>query len=229
MKNNSLKIIIILLMLLSFTGISIDSAAQCTNNSNYGNLANAPAIIGATSQFSACNYAGEYSTCSAGFNVGHIYSANITVLPGAYITVRQGAYNGAVVAFGPAPLTFAAPTTGPLYFHWNTNISCGTQNSCYTTTLTYVSAGAPPTVSSFTPLSGCAQTQTVTITGTDFTGVTAVQFGGVNAASYTVVNSTQINAIPASGATGTISVTTPLGTGTSAGTFTVNPDRKSVV
>ena len=80
----------------------------------------------------------------------------------------------------------------------------------------------PPTVTSFTPTSGCSSTQMVSITGTSFIGVTAVRFGGTNALSYSVVSSTSINATVAAGTTGTISVVTGSGTGTSAGTFTVN-------
>jgi hypothetical protein len=79
-----------------------------------------------------------------------------------------------------------------------------------------------PTITGFTPSSGCANTTSVVITGTNFTGTTAVKFGGTNAASFIVNSSTQITAIPTSGTTGTIQVTTPLGTVSSSATFTVN-------
>jgi hypothetical protein len=79
-----------------------------------------------------------------------------------------------------------------------------------------------PTISGFTPSGGCANATSVVITGTNFTGATAVTFGGTNAASYAVNSSTQITATPASGTTGQIQVTTPQGTATSSGTFTVN-------
>lgn len=74
----------------------------------------------------------------------------------------------------------------------------------------------PPTISSFTPTSAGIG-QTVTITGTNFTGATAVSFGGTAAGSFTVVSATQITAVLAGGASGSISVTTPGGTGTLAG------------
>ena len=79
-----------------------------------------------------------------------------------------------------------------------------------------------PSITSFTPSSGCANSTSVVITGTNFTSVTAVKFGGTNAASYTVNSSTQITAIPASGSTGVIKVVTPQGNATSSGTFTIN-------
>ncbi|MEZ4786962.1 MAG: GEVED domain-containing protein [Flavobacterium haoranii] len=83
---------------------------------------------------------------------------------------------------------------------------------------------SPPTITSFTPSSACASSsQTVVITGTNFTGATAVTIGGTAAASYVVDSATQITATIGAGATGTIQVTTPGGTATSAATFTVNP------
>ncbi|MGN6531536.1 MAG: beta strand repeat-containing protein [Ginsengibacter sp.] len=87
--------------------------------------------------------------------------------------------------------------------------------------LTYT-ISLPPTITSFSPGSGCANTTPVIITGTNFTGATAVQFGGTNAASFTVNSATQITATPAGGTTGAITVTTGGGTTTSAASFTVN-------
>lgn len=77
-----------------------------------------------------------------------------------------------------------------------------------------------PTITSFTPTSSAAGA-TVTITGTNLTGATAVKFGGTAAASYTVVNATTITAVVGSGASGSVSVTTPGGTATKAG-FTLS-------
>jgi hypothetical protein len=79
-----------------------------------------------------------------------------------------------------------------------------------------------PTISSFTPNSGCIGTS-VTITGTNFTGASSVTFNGTTS-SYTVNSATQITAtVPAGATIGAIAVTTSGGTVNSAGTFTVNP------
>lgn len=79
---------------------------------------------------------------------------------------------------------------------------------------------APPFISSFTPTTGATGT-VVTITGTNFTNASAVSFGGIAASSFTVVNPTTITAVVAGGASGNVSVTTPIGTANSAG-FTYN-------
>jgi hypothetical protein len=78
-----------------------------------------------------------------------------------------------------------------------------------------------PTISSFSPTSGPIGAA-VTILGTNFTGATSVKFNGT-AATFTVVSATRIDtAVPSGATSGKISVTTPLGTGTSAGNFTIS-------
>ena len=84
-----------------------------------------------------------------------------------------------------------------------------------------ISAPALPTITSFTPSSGCASTGTITITGTNLSGATVVSIGGT-AAIVTVNTSTSITATVGNGTTGTVSVTTAGGTVTSSSTFTVN-------
>jgi len=81
-------------------------------------------------------------------------------------------------------------------------------------------AGAPPTISSFTPTSGSAGI-TVTINGSAFTGATAVRFNG-ETAYFTVNSDAQLTAtVPAGATSGPVAVATPAGTGTSSGSFTV--------
>ncbi|MCX6271635.1 MAG: IPT/TIG domain-containing protein [Bacteroidetes bacterium] len=82
----------------------------------------------------------------------------------------------------------------------------------------------PPTITGFTPTSGCPGGGTsVVISGTNFLGATSVAFYNGQAASFTVNTATQITAIMPAGTTdGTISVTTPEGSASSSGIFTVN-------
>jgi uncharacterized repeat protein (TIGR03803 family) len=78
-----------------------------------------------------------------------------------------------------------------------------------------------PVISGFSPTSGPDRTQVV-ITGTGLAPTAKVTFGGVVATSFTKT-ATQVTAIVPSGAvTGKIQVTTPGGTATSSGTFTVS-------
>jgi hypothetical protein len=81
-----------------------------------------------------------------------------------------------------------------------------------------------PTITTFSPSSACINSgATITITGTNFTGATNVSFNGISA-TYSVVSTTQITAtLPNAASTGTITVTTPSGTGTSLTNFIVNP------
>ena len=85
------------------------------------------------------------------------------------------------------------------------------------------------TITSFTPTKTGAGSS-VAIKGYSFTGATAVSFGGTVAASFTASTDSTIAAVVGSGASGTVSVTSPNGTATLAGfSFcTVTPTTQSV-
>ncbi|OQP66853.1 hypothetical protein A3860_00340 [Niastella vici] len=85
---------------------------------------------------------------------------------------------------------------------------------------------AAPVITSFTPTSGRKGTK-VFILGSKFTNANAVSFGGIPADSITFKNDTLIIAIVDTGATGNVSVTTPLGTASKAG-FTFIKDSTSI-
>jgi len=89
--------------------------------------------------------------------------------------------------------------------------------------LTSLCVTAPPTITSFGSTSGCVGSS-ITINGTNLTGVTAanVKIGGTPVSSITSNTATSIVAIIGTGTTGTVSVTNLGGTATSATTFTVN-------
>jgi hypothetical protein len=79
-----------------------------------------------------------------------------------------------------------------------------------------------PRISSFSPTSGTIGTN-VTVTGANFTGASAVTLGGA-AAAFTVTAATKITlTVPAGAVTGRIVVTTPVGSATSSGNYTVRP------
>jgi hypothetical protein len=79
-----------------------------------------------------------------------------------------------------------------------------------------------PTITSFTPSSGGPHA-TVTVTGTNLTGTTHVSLNGMSA-PCSVVSATKLTfTVPVGATSGTIAVTTPGGTATSGGSFTVSP------
>ncbi len=79
-----------------------------------------------------------------------------------------------------------------------------------------------PTITSFTPTSLCSG-ETVTITGTNFTGATAVKFGNTNAASFNINSATSITAVTETAGSASISVITPNGPANSTGSITILP------
>jgi hypothetical protein len=83
------------------------------------------------------------------------------------------------------------------------------------------SAGAPPSITSFTPTSGSIGSS-VTINGTGFVGATSVRFNGTAAGFSVNVPGTQIFAtVPVGATAGPLTVAGPNGPATSGGNFTV--------
>jgi hypothetical protein len=89
----------LLLSIFSVMALNASVNAQCTNATAYVTAA-APAPS-ASFQLAGCQFASEYSTLT-GVVIGNTYSTTSTV-PGDYITIRSGTFNGPVVAFGQTP------------------------------------------------------------------------------------------------------------------------------
>ena len=86
---------------------------------------------------------------------------------------------------------------------------------------------APPTITDFAPTAAPIGT-TVQINGTNFSDATSVSFNTVSA-SFSVLSASAIRAtVPAGATTGRISVTTPVGTASSATNFTVLPSPPTI-
>lgn len=123
------------------TGFAAKS--QCNNTAQFGTI-NAP--TGTTpATITTCAFAGEYSTinnCVA----GQTYLFSATGGAGNFITIRQGTPGGTVLGFGTSPVSVVCTVSGPLYLHYNTNASCGTDFACHTGIVQCTSCAAPPPI-----------------------------------------------------------------------------------
>lgn len=126
-KNYLFKAAIALAMMMGANHIS----AQCNNGSQFGSAV-APAM-GSNVTITTCHYAGEFAPISS-VAAGATYSCTSSVGTD-YITIRQGTSGGAVIAFGPTPLTWTATVAGTYYMHVNSNSACGTVSACRTTVI----------------------------------------------------------------------------------------------
>lgn len=122
---------------ISCVGCGALNSAQCQFSNIFGS---ATAPTSGSVNFTTCAWGGEYSPLNnvQALTVYRLSSSNFT----DFVTVRQGTIGGPVIASGSMPLTFTSTTSGAYFCHWSTNSACGTQNTCRTTTITYVSAGA---------------------------------------------------------------------------------------
>lgn len=137
------------------------------------------------------------------------------------ITVKFDGVNAPFTVNSDSQITTTVPTgatTG--------KITVTNGNGTGTSATDFVVTGTP-TITSFTPASGPVGS-TVTITGTNFSGITAVRFNGTSA-TFTVNSLTQITAtVPEGATTGRITITNSAGTATSATDFTVTPPAPTV-
>lgn len=129
---------------------------------------------------------------TTGVTFGGITGVNFTVVNDTTITV-----------------TAPAGTPGPVDVKVQSPIGDGTLSNGFT----YLA----PAIADISPNAGPEEGgQTVTLTGTEFTGATDVTFGGVPATSFTVDSDTQISAVVPAGTAGMVdvSVTAPNGIAT---------------
>jgi hypothetical protein len=114
---------------------------------------------------------------------------------------------------------------------WDNNTTAGGANNsaCRTRSNAYPNTGRtftwtpppPPTITSLGVANGCVGSS-LTITGANLTGATLATIGGT-AATITGNTATTVTVTVGNGTTGTVQITTPSGSATSAATFTVNP------
>lgn len=224
-----------------FTGVTSVSfgstAAVYTVASSTSITATSPAEGAGTVDITVTNAGGTSSTGSgdqftfvAAPTVTGASPSSGTTNGGTYVTITGTSFTGATsVTFGgtaagfwvnsDTSITAISPSSEGETGRVNVVVSNigGKSPTSSADQFTYVAPPPPPAVTGISPSSGTtAGGDTVTISGTGFTGATDVQFGGVSAASFTVNSDTSITAISPAGYAGTVDVTVFTPNGTSA-------------
>jgi hypothetical protein len=145
---------------------------------------------------------------------------------GTYVQIGGHNFTGATaVNFNGVTAGFTVGSDGQITAQVPTGATSGpvsvtTPNGTGSSTSSFTVTGTIPEIAGFTPGSG-AVGASVGLGGRHFTGATSVQFNGVPA-TFVVNSDTSISAtVPAGATSGTITVTSPSGTATSSGSFTV--------
>ncbi len=166
----------------------------------------APGINTVSVNYTTANGSGETQTgCYYTNPVYQGQSGTLTFTPGVTTEVVR------------VPL-LNCPQTQNLTFTFNLS---GASGATITNATTTVTVGDFPTITSFTPTSGPVGTK-VKITGSNLEGATSVKFNG-KAATIKKDSANKLKVVvPAGATTGPITITTPVGSVTSTGNFTVN-------
>ena len=230
------------------TAVSFGSlaATDFTVNSDNSITATAPPSAAGTVDVTVTTFAATSTTGSADHYVytnvsgsaPAVSALNLTTgstAGGQVVTITGTGFTGATAVkfgstsasaftiFDDTTITATAPAGSAGTVDVEVTTNNGTSSAVSADQFTYLSTAAPA-ITSLSPSTGSTAGGTsVTITGTNFTGVTtAVTFGGIAAASFTVNSSTSITATspPLPAGSAAVTVTTPSGTSASS-TFTV--------
>lgn len=122
---------------LSLNCVNPPTPGPCTNTIAFGSQF-MPVLGGAPYESVYCQYAGEYSTWyNAIVNTPYVATSTTNT---DWITVRQGTYNGTVLATGTAVVNFTPSMTGSVFIHVNTNAYCDVQSTCRNISVSRISA-----------------------------------------------------------------------------------------
>ncbi len=151
---------------------------------------------------------------SGSLSGGNTVTITGTNLTGATSVTFGGTASASFTVVNSTTITAVVPGGAAI---GSVSVMVVTPNGSNTVNTLYSYSIAVPTVTSVSPSSGPPTGgNTVTITGTGFTGATSVTFGGTASPNFTVVNDTTIVATVPSGTSGPASVivTTPGGSNT---------------
>jgi trimeric autotransporter adhesin len=116
-------------------------AQPCYSPTSFGSAS----INGFTNTFTnlnTCTYGGEYNTLTVG--VSGVFTFSASGGSGNYLTLATGVSSGSIIA-GLPPIT-ATLTAGTYYLHVATSSTCGTDNSCHTTSYTNTAVAGSPSI-----------------------------------------------------------------------------------
>lgn len=118
----------------------ISPQADCLFTTSYGSN-NAPTEGCQTVQFTTCNFAGEYATMNNAV-AGNQYTFMSSVATD-YLTIREGTFDGPVIAQGVAPVSAIPTISGSVFIHIAADADCSTQTGCRATTAVCTSCAQP--------------------------------------------------------------------------------------
>jgi FG-GAP-like repeat/IPT/TIG domain len=223
---------------VTVTGTNLNGATAARVNGTGGTIVGTPTSTSLTFTVGAGSTTGAVSVVTPG---GTATGSTFTVIQpptitsftptsgpvGTSVTVTGTNLTGATVARvnGTAGTIVGTPTSTSLTFTVGAGSTTGavsvTTPGGTATGNTFTVPALPPTITSFGPNTGPVGTS-VTITGTDLATTTSVRVNGVAGAIVGTPTATSLTFIvPGTATTGPISLTTPLGTVTSATNFTV--------
>jgi hypothetical protein len=116
-------------------------AQPCYSPASFGS-ASINSFTSGYTNINTCTYGGEYNTLTVG--VSGIFSFSASGGTGNYLTLSTGISSGSIVA-GVPPIT-ATLTAGTYYLHVATSSTCGTDNSCHTTSYSNTAIAGSPTI-----------------------------------------------------------------------------------
>jgi hypothetical protein len=155
-------------------------------------------------------------------NAGSTAGGTAVTITGANLTGARRVYFGSTLApsftvTADNSITVTAPAEAAGQLDITVVTAGGTSATGAADKFTATAAANMPAVTSVSPPSGATGGgNTLTITGSNFTGASAVAFGSANATSFTVTSATSITATIPPGTAGTVDITVTTAAGVSA-------------
>jgi len=123
--------------MLGFSLLSLNAVngqGDCLNVNQYPSGTITPDASGAVTSISTCSFESEYSVVT-GIEAGAYY--RFTLESEGYITVREGTFDGPVVAQGYQIVDVLTTGALDLFPHWTVDDACTQQTGCVVTTVQY--------------------------------------------------------------------------------------------